>query len=128
MIWFRFRLCVGWGSPSWVVGFFFCNPSRTKRSTSFLNISLCNLGTGCGLKNIGFTLSFNSKSTGSVFQVPSIPSNNSSKFCNYFSNSLRCTSVIFWGWFSIRLFKYAFSDLASKMTFKCLLEVHTCSD
>ena len=47
--------------------------SRTKRSTSFLNISSCTLGTRYGRENIGFTSSFNLKSTDYIFQVPSVP-------------------------------------------------------
>ena len=59
--------------------------SRTKRSTYFLKISLCNFGTGYGLEHIGFTSSFNSNHTGSVFQVPSALSKNPSNFFNNFS-------------------------------------------
>ena len=50
------------------------NPSRNKRSTSFLNISLCNFSIGYGFEHIGFALYFNSKYTWSVFQVPSVTS------------------------------------------------------
>ena len=51
--------------------------SRTKLSTSFLNISLCNFGTGYGYKHIGLVLYFYFNSTGSIFQVSSVPPNNS---------------------------------------------------
>ena len=53
-----------------------------------VNISLCNLVTGYGLEHIGFTSSFNVKSTGSIFRVPSIPLHSSSIFCNNLGNSL----------------------------------------
>ena len=53
---------------------------RLKGSTSCFNISLCNFGTGYVLEYIGFVFSFNYMSTGSVFQVPSVPSKNSSTF------------------------------------------------
>ena len=43
-------------------------PSRTRRSTYFLKISSCTFGTRYGREKIGFAYSFNSKSTGSVFQ------------------------------------------------------------
>ena len=83
-------------------------PSRTNRSTSFLKISLCNFSIGYGFEHIGFTFYFNSKYDGCVFQVPSVPSNNSSDFCSNFSDSLRCDSVRYPHWFSITLFKSAF--------------------
>ena len=73
--------------------------SRNKRSTSALNIPLCTLGTGYGLKHIGFVSSFNSKSTGSILQVPIVPSKNSYMFYNNFRNSLRFTSIRFFIWF-----------------------------
>ena len=38
--------------------------SRTKRSTSFLNISSCTLGTGYGIEHISFASYFNLNSTG----------------------------------------------------------------
>ena len=52
-------------------------PNMTKCSTSFLKISSCTFGTGYGREHISFLSSFNSESTASVFQVPSVPSNNS---------------------------------------------------
>ena len=55
--------------------------------------SSCTFRTGYGLEYIGFTSSFNSKSTGSVFQVPSVPLNNSSNFCDNCKNSLCCVIV-----------------------------------
>ena len=57
-------------------------PSRPKLSTPLLKISSCTFGTGYGRENIGFTSTFKSKSTGSVFQAPSVPSNNSLDLCN----------------------------------------------
>ena len=68
-------------------------PSRTKRSTSFLKISLCIFGTGYGNEHISLKSSLNQKSTGSVFQVQNVPSNNSSNLCTNFSNLLRCVVV-----------------------------------
>ena len=56
------------------------NPNKTKRSTSFLNISLCNFGTGYGREYIDFTYCFNWKSTGSFSQVPSVPLDKFSDF------------------------------------------------
>ena len=50
-------------------------------------------GTGYGIEHIGFTPYFSSKSTGSVFQVPSVPLNNYSNFYNILRNSLRCVSL-----------------------------------
>ena len=105
-----FDLCLGCvkdGSPHYELFTSSRTPSRTKRSTSFLNIYSFTFGTGCGLNNISFASSFNSKYTGSVFQVPSFLSNNYSKKLNNFSNSLRCVYVICWNWFSINLFKFA---------------------
>ena len=83
-------------------------PSRTRRSTSFLNIYSCNFSTGYGRKHICFAYYFNWNSTGYVFQLPSVPSNNSSNFCNNFSSSLRCVIVKCWHWFSITLCKSYF--------------------
>ena len=53
------------------------NHIGTKRSTSFLEISLCTFGTGYGHEHIVFVSSFNSKYDVSVFQVPSVLSKNS---------------------------------------------------
>ena len=55
----------------------FKNPSGDKCSTSFLNISSCNLDTGYGLQNICLSFSFYSKCTGYFFRVPSVSSENS---------------------------------------------------
>ena len=52
---------------------FLITPSGTKRSTSFLKNSLCNFGTIYGLENMFLEFYFNSNSTGSVFQLPSVP-------------------------------------------------------
>ena len=57
---------------------FFRNPSRTKHSTSLLNIYLCTFGNLHGFEHISFALYFNSKSDGSVFQVLSVSPNSSS--------------------------------------------------
>ena len=57
---------------------FFRNPSITKHITSLLNISLFTFNNVHGFEHISFALYFNSKYTGSVFQVPSVPSNSSS--------------------------------------------------
>ena len=102
-------------------------PIRTKRSTSFFNISVCSFDTGYGLNHIGIASSFNLNYTGAVLQVPSIPWNNFSIFCNSFSNSLRFIYVRCWHLFSISLFKSSFSYLESKITRNLLLEVRTCS-
>ena len=83
-------------------------PNRTKRPTSFLNIYSCTFSTSYGREHIGFAWSFNSDSNGSVFQVPCVPSNNSSNLCNNFSNSLRCVIVKCWHWVSVTLFKSDF--------------------
>ena len=56
--------------------------TRTKRPTSLLNIYSCTFSTGYGCDNIGFKFSFNLKSTESVFQVSSVPSNKSLNLCN----------------------------------------------
>ena len=102
--------------------------SRNKRSTTFLNISSCTFGTGYARKHIGFASYFNSKSTGSIFQVPSVSLNNYSNFCNHFSNSLHCVIVRFLHWVSITLCKSACSYLASNITRNCLVSVRTCYD
>ena len=47
-------------------------PNSTKSSTSFLKIPSLTFGTGYGREHIGFASAFHSKSTGSVFQVPSV--------------------------------------------------------
>ena len=73
----RFDLGLGWAKDGDTHYESFANlrtPSITKRSTSFLNIYSCTFGTGYGLNQIGFTSSFNPKSTGSFFQVTSVPS------------------------------------------------------
>ena len=72
--------CAKNGAPHYELFPNYSTPSRTKHSTSFLNIPSCTFGTVYGLARIGFASSFNSKSTISVFQVPSVPSNNSSNF------------------------------------------------
>ena len=46
----------------------------------FLHISSYTFGTGYSIENIGFKYSFNSKSTGSVFQVPRVQLDNSLNF------------------------------------------------
>ena len=45
-----------------------------------LKISACIFVTGYGVERIGFSLYFNSKFNGSIFQVPSVPSNDSQIF------------------------------------------------
>ena len=90
--------------------------------------SSCTFSTRYGLEHIGFAFSFNLKSNGSVFQVPSVPSNNSSGCFNNFRNSLRFFSVKCWHWFFVTLFKSAFSYLAYKITCNIFLEIRTCSD
>ena len=75
------------------------NPSRTKLSTSFLNIPLCTFGTGYGLEHIVFEFYFNLKYTGSIFHVPSVPSKNSSYLCKNVIYSLLCSSFKWWHWF-----------------------------
>ena len=90
--------------------------SRDKCPTSFLKISLCTLITVYGRKHIGFTSYFNSKYTRSVFQVPSVPSNNSLNLCNNFSNSSRCVIVRCWHLVSITLCKSSFSYLSYNIT------------
>ena len=102
-------------------------PNKTKRSTSFLNISSYTVGTGYGCNHIGFATFFSSKSTGSVFKVPSVPSNNSSNICNNFSDPLHCVIIRYWYWVSITLFKYYFSYLASNIACYFLVGLHTCS-
>ena len=103
-------------------------PSRTEHITYFLNIYPCTFGTGYGCKQIGFASSFNLKTTGYVFQVPSVTLNSSSDFCNKFSNSLHCVIVKCWHWFPITLCKCTFSYLAYNITRNCFVPVHTWSD
>ena len=79
--WFYLGLgCAKDGSPHSGSSSSSTNHSRSKHSTSFLKNSLCTFSTGYGREHIGFTFYFNLKSTWSVFQVPSVPSNNSSIF------------------------------------------------
>ena len=104
------------------------NPNRTKHSTSLLNISSCTLGTDYSRKHISFASYFNLKSTRSVFQVPSIPLNNYSDFCNVFGISLCCDILKCWHWGSIILCKFDFSYLASNITCNGSVVVCTCSD
>ena len=101
------------------------NPSRNKRSTSFLEISRCTFVTGYSRKHIVFTSSFNLRSNVSVLQVPNVPSNNSSNICNNFSNSLHCVTVIFRHWVYTSLCKFAFLYLASNITRNRLVAVRT---
>ena len=103
-------------------------PNRTKFSTSFLDIYSCNFVTGYFCEHIFFTLSFNSESTGSGLQIPSVPFYNSSNICNNVINSLRCVIVKCWHWVSITLCKFAFSYLASNITRNHFVAVRTFSD
>ena len=102
--------------------------NRTKCSTSFLDISSCTFGAGCSCKHIGSASYFNLKYIVSIFYVPSIPSNNSSNFCNHFSNSLHYVNVKYLHWVSITLCKFSFSYLASKITRNGCVAVRTCSE
>ena len=88
----------------------FCSrtPSRAKRSISFLKISQCNYGKWIWSQTYRLCILFQFKVYWIFFQVPSVPSNNSSKFCNNFSNSLHFISCMCWHWFSITLFKSEF--------------------
>ena len=95
----RFDLGLGWEKDGATHSESFAtlrNPSINIRSTYFLNISLCTFGTRYFHEQIVFASSFNLESTRSIFQVPSVPSNNSSIFCNNFSNSLHCVIVKCW--------------------------------
>ena len=103
-------------------------PSTTKRSTSSLNISSCTFVTWYGRDQIGSAFSFNSRSTGYFFQVPSVPSKNSSNFYNNFSNSLSFVIVKCWHWVSITLCTLAFSYIAYNITLNRFVAVHTCFD
>ena len=86
--------------------FDFCTLMRTTSRTNCfnnpLNISLCNFG----CKHNGLEFSSYSKSAGSVFHVPSVPVNNSSKICNRLSE-LFLWSFLFWSWFLL-----LYSDLS----------------
>ena len=93
-----FYLALGYekdGDPHYMLLSLSRTTRRTKLPTSFMDISPCTFGTGYGLKHIGFESFFKSEHNGTVFQVPSVLTNNSSYYCNNFSNFLRCTSVIF---------------------------------
>ena len=68
--------CAKDGAPHYESVYTSMNPNETNNSTSFLKISSCTFVTRYDCKHIGFVSSFNLKSTGSVFQVPSIPSTN----------------------------------------------------
>ena len=76
--------CAKYGDPHSESFYTSRTPNRTKFSTSFLKLYSCTFGTGYGRSCIVFASSFNLNSTGSVFQVPSVPLNNSSNICNYF--------------------------------------------
>ena len=91
------------GSPHSESFYTLRTPNRTKRPISFFNISSCTFSTVYGREHIGLVSSFKSKYTGSVFQVPSVPSKNYSNFYNNFSNSLHCVIVKYWHWVSITL-------------------------
>ena len=70
-------------------------PSRTNRSSSFLNYSRLICGTGKAMLRIGVAPFFSSRSTGSVLNVPSVPSNSflyfDSNVCSeFFSTEFRC--------------------------------------
>ena len=69
------------------------NTNKIERSTSFWNIPSCTLGNGYGREHIGSAFSFNSKSPGSVFQLPSVPSNNFLNFCNKFNKHYVVSSL-----------------------------------
>ena len=58
--------CANDGAPNSNLFALSRTPIRTKYSTYFLIISLCNFGTGYGLEHVGFASSFDSDSTGSV--------------------------------------------------------------
>ena len=74
--------CTKYGAPNSDLFAFSRNASRTNNSTYFLKIYSFNFGNRCGSKHIDFEFSLDSKSTGSIFQVLSAPSNSSLKFCN----------------------------------------------
>ena len=81
VIFSRFVLGLGftkYGAPYSVWFYFSSTPRRTKPSTYFLNIHSCTFVTRYGFERIGFALYFNLKTTGYVFEPPSVPSDNSS--------------------------------------------------
>ena len=69
--------CSKEGAPNYDSLAFSSTSSSTNHSTSFLGIPSLKFSNGYGLKHIIFASSFNSNSTGSVFQVTSVPLNNS---------------------------------------------------
>ena len=124
---------MGWGcannGSSHSESFYISNhPSRTKHSISLICFSSGTFSNIYGLTHTGFESYFNLKYNGSVFQVPSVQSNNSSIFFYDLSNSLHFVSVKCWHWFYITVFKSTFSYLASKSTRNYLVEILTSSD
>ena len=115
--------CGKYGAPHYESFGFLITPSRTKHSTSFLNIFSCTFVTRYGKKHIGLSFCFNLKATGSVFNVPSVPSKNSSNFSKNLSKYLCCSYIKYWGLFSIYLFKSNFSYLTYKIIHNHLVEV-----
>ena len=95
---------------------------------SFLNITSFTFSNGCGHEHNCFASSFNSKSTGYVYQVPSVPLNKSLNLCNNFSTSLRFVIAKCWYWVSITFCKSAFLSLAYKITWNILVAARTCYD
>ena len=89
----------------------------------FLNISLCTFVTVYGSNPIGLAFYFNSKSTGSVFHVPSVPWNKYLRFCKRLSKYFHWSSVKFCHLFFITLFKPDFSYLVSNTIPNRLLEL-----
>ena len=80
-------VCVKYRAPHYEKFNFSIIPSRTKRSTSFLNIYSYDFSTGYGCIHIDLTFYFNSKPAGYDFFVPSFTFNNSSKKFNRLSKS-----------------------------------------
>ena len=80
-------VCVKYRAPHYEKFNFSIIPSRTKRSTSFLNIYSYDFSTGYGCIHIDLTFYFNYKPAGSDFFVPSFTFNNSSKKFNRLSKS-----------------------------------------
>ena len=111
----RFDLVLGCAKDGDLHSESFALSSTTIRTKCSFFKTYFTLVTGYYCEHIRFSSSLNFESTGSVFQVPIFPSNNSSIFCDSLSNPLHCFSVKSWNLFFVTFFLSIFSYLASKI-------------
>ena len=123
----RLGLCKGWVPPFRSI-LLFNNSRRKKCLTSFLDIPLCNFGTGYGCEHISLTFNYNSKYNGFFFCVTSVPLNNYLIFCKNPSRYFCWSSVKCWHCYFITLFKYDLLYLDYNILNNHLLEVRKSFD